>query len=376
VNFINHDVVSECIGTDAAFGLSLGDIVADDPMLFLEVSQGIAQTGIPWYNTFGNHDNDRKATTNEKRDSTFRRFFGPSTYAFEYGQVAFVVINNVFFGETGRYKAHITNDQLAFMRNYLKHVPLEKLVVVAMHIPVVACDNREELFSILSSRPHLFSVSGHTHDQRNLWLGEEQGWSGPHVHHHLVCPAVSGSWWCGMIDERGIPHATMNDGSPNGYSIISFEGNHYSVRFKAAGRPENYQMNIYLPDEMETSAADTTSVLVNVFAGSERSVVEMKAGRDGGWIPMTVVKTVDPACLQMHQLTPFLQETVLGKRLDTVFGWAMDYPSVTNHIWEASLPAGLPPGTHQVTVRTTDMYGQTWTGHRIFRINDGQHGNR
>lgn len=368
VNFINHDVVAECMGTDASFGISLGDIVADDPMLFQEVSQGIAQIGIPWYNTFGNHDNDRETTTNEKRDSTFRRFFGPSAYAFEYGQVAFIVINNVFFGETGKYKAHITGDQLAFIRNYLKHVPEEKLVVLAMHIPVVACDNREELYGILAPRVHLFSISGHTHDQRNLWLGEEHGWTGPHSHHHLVCPAVSGSWWCGMTDERGIPHATMNDGSPNGYSIITFEGNNYSVRFKAAGRPDDYQMNIYLPDEMETSAADTTSVLVNVFAGSERSVVEMKAGRDGGWISMTPVKTVDPACLQMHQLTPYLRETVLEKQLDTIFGWAMDYPSETNHIWKAALPAGLPPGTHTVSVRTTDMYGQSWTGHRVIRV--------
>lgn len=127
-------------------------------------------------------------------------------------------------------------------------------------------------------------------------------------------------------------------------------------------------MNIYLPDEMETSAADTTSVLVNVFAGSERSVVEMKAGRDGGWISMTSVKTIDPACLQMHQFTPYLRETVLEKRLDTIFGWAMDYPSETNHMWKAALPAGLPPGTHTVSVRTTDMYGQSWTGHRIIRI--------
>jgi hypothetical protein len=368
VNFINHDIVAECIGTDAVFGLSLGDIVADDPMLFREISQGIAQIGIPWYNTFGNHDSDRSALDNEQRDQTFRRFFGPSAYAFEYGQVAFIVLNNVYFSETGKYRAHITSDQVMFVKNYLEIVPPDKLVVLAMHIPIVACDNKEELYGLLESRPHLFSISGHVHEQINLFLGKEHGWKGANPHHHLVCPAVSGSWWCGLTDERGIPHATMNDGSPNGYSVITFDGNSYSVRFRAAGRPENYQMNIYLPDEVETPAADTTAVLVNVFAGSDRSVVEMKAGPDGNWTTMAPVKTVDPACLQMHQLTPYLRETVLGKRLDEVLGWAMDFPSVSHHIWEARLPQGLTPGTHTVSVRTTDMYGQTWMSHRLFRI--------
>jgi hypothetical protein len=50
VNYILHDAVEELIGSDAAFGVTLGDIVADDPNLFAEVSQGIGQIGIPWYN--------------------------------------------------------------------------------------------------------------------------------------------------------------------------------------------------------------------------------------------------------------------------------------------------------------------------------------
>ena len=31
-------------------------------------------------------------------------------------------------------------------------------------------------------------------------------------------------------------------------------------------------------------------------------------------------------------------------------------------------PADLTPGTHTVTVRTTDMYNQTWYAHRVFRV--------
>lgn len=370
VNFILHDVVEECLGTDALFGVSLGDIVADDPGLFAEVSQGIGKIGIPWYNIFGNHDHDRDEKRNENKDKTFRRFFGPSTCAFEYGQVVFIGLNNVYFNEAGKYQAHLSDDQLLFIENYLSFVPENKLVVLMMHIPLVRIDTREKLYEILQNRKYTFSISGHVHEQINLFVDEETGWKGGEPHHHLINATVCGSWWCGLNDETGIPHATMNDGAPNGYSIITFDGNNYSVRFKAARRPVDYQMNIYLPGELTQTELDTTKVLVNIFAGSSRSKVEMCIGKNGEWIPMQQVDTIDPECLRMHQLSSFLDAEFNGQALDDVFGFKMDYPSVSTHIWQGKFPKELLPGTHLVTVRTTDMFNQTWTGHRIFRVRE------
>jgi hypothetical protein len=369
VNYIFHDVVEELIGTDAAFGVSLGDIVADDPELMDDVAAGIAQIGIPWYNVMGNHDSDRDAKTNDERDETFEKFFGPSTYAFEYGEVVFIGLNNIYFQPDGKYKPHFTDNQLAFITNYLKHIPENKLVVLMMHAPIVICDNREEMYRLLENRTHTFSVSGHVHEQINLFVDEKMGWKGKEPHHHLINATVCGSWWCGIQDETGIPHATMNDGAPNGYSVISFDGNKYKVQFKAARRPENYQMNIYLPDELTKTVADTTHVLVNVFAGSEKSVVEMQID-NGNWITMENFKTIDPEVLRMHQLSSFLNEKVNGQQLDEVLGFAMDYPSISHHIWKAKLPNGINSGTHKISVRTTDIYKHTYTAHRIFRLID------
>ena len=368
VNFILRDVVEECIGTDAALGVSLGDIVADDPGLFTEINQGIGKIGIPWYNIFGNHDNDRDAITNSERDATFRRFFGPSTYAFEYGQVAFIGLNNIYFSEEGRYRTHFSEKQLRFVENYLDYVPDHMLVVLMMHAPLVRSENRERLYEILKDRMHTFSISGHVHRQINLFIDEEMGWKGPEPHHHLINATVSGSWWCGLKDELGIPHATMNDGAPNGYSVVTFDENTYSVRFKAARRPAGYQMNIYLPDEMKVHEADTTTVLVNIFAGSGRSKVEMLVDDHGKWIPMDHVETIDPECLRMHRLNPVLDLKFDDQPLDRILGWKMDYPSVSTHMWQANLPGGLKPGTHMLTIRTTDMYNQEWISHRIFRV--------
>jgi len=117
-------------------------------------------------------------------------------------------------------------------------------------------------------------------------------------------------------------------------------------------------------------ALSETAVLVNVFAGSARSVVEMRVGAGGAWLPMTQTEVIDPECLRMHEQSPFLDMDAGGKKLDTVFGWKMDYPSESRHMWTANLPAELSAGTHTLTVRTTDMFGKTHTAHRIFRVRE------
>jgi hypothetical protein len=96
----------------------------------------------------------------------------------------------------------------------------------------------------------------------------------------------------------------------------------------------------------------------------------MRVGKNDEWIPMQKVATIDPECLRMHRLSPFLDTEIDGQTLEYVFGYKMDYPSISTHMWLGKLPEKLQPGTHLVTVRTTDMFQQTWTGHRIFRISE------
>jgi hypothetical protein len=369
VNFITKDVVQECIGTDAIFGMSLGDIVADDPALFKEISQSIAQIGIPWYNIFGNHDHNRDAEEDKYKDETFERFFGPSTFAFEYGQAVFIGFKNIFYQPNGKSKSHFTEEQIAFVRNYLKFVPKNKLVALMMHAPILRTGNRDKMYKLLKDYPHTLSISGHTHQMAHVFVDEKMGWPGEKAHHHFINATVSGSWWCGMYDELGIPHATMNDGGPNGYSIITFDDNKYSIRFKAARKPEDYQMNIYLPDEVTQAQSDTTQILVNVFAGSERSKVEMKFGKNGEWTELEHTIARDPACVKMYKLGPYLDLDLDGQKLDEVLGWKMDFPSKSRHMWQGTLPPNPPKGTHTISVKTTDMFGQQWTDYRIIRIN-------
>ena len=359
VNFVTHDVVEELIGTDAKFGISLGDIVADDVELFDEVSASIAQIGIPWYNAIGNHDNNRGSTDDVFSDETFEREFGPGTYAFEYGSAVFIILDDVFFEPTGKYRGRFTARQLVFVENYLETVPKDKLVTMYMHIPIVGVENKADMYRLLKEFPHTLSVSAHTHEMMQFFETAHNGWLGEQPHHHFVNATVCGSWWCGTFDELGIPHATMNDGAPNGYSFVDIDGNRYTIRFKAARRPADYQMNIYAPDDVDAVDSATTAVLVNVFAGSDRSKVRMRLG-DGEWIPLRQTETIDPQCLRMNEQNTFLNEEV--------FGWKMDYPSKTRHMWKAMMPTDPPVGTHTLTVETTDMFGQSYSDRRILRV--------
>ena len=286
IEWLAHDVIEEVIGTDAVFGISLGDLVGDDLDLFRPLNEVMATVGIPWYNVHGNHDMNFLATDDRYADETFERVYGPACYSFDWGPVHFINIDNVYFHRdeknNPRYLSEVGEQQLTYLRNDLAFVPKDQLVVISFHIPLTEMRDVKELMNLLGDRPNTLSLSAHTHFQRDDFVGPEHGWQGDHPHHHHNHATTSGSWWRGALDEIGIPHTTMRDGAPNGYGIFTFSGNQYTIRFKAARRPADYQMNIWVPWEVASTETGETEVIANVFGGTKRSTVEMRLGEIGG----------------------------------------------------------------------------------------------
>jgi hypothetical protein len=367
-----RDVIEEVIGSEAAFGIALGDLVGDDLSLFEPLNRAVGQVGIPWYNVPGNHDMNYRAKGDVHADETFERVYGPGSYAFEYASVHFVVLDDVVYrgalaegGSPQNYVGGLSPDQIAFLRNYLEGVPRDHLVVVAMHIPLAGpsptleVPERRELFDALASHPHNLSISSHTHLQRHRFFGPEDGYPGSKPHHHLNQGTTSGSWWLGTPDEVGIPHAMMRDGTPNGYSILHFDGNDYTVRYKVARRPADYQMNVFAPGAVSSSEAGEKEVLVNVFSGSERTTVMMRLGREGEWIPLARVERPDPYFLELKR-----------RELESEPRPARPLPpaDASRHLWAGRLPTDPPRGTFALEVRATDMFGETFTARRIIRV--------
>lgn len=364
INFNAHDVVEELIGTDAVFGVTLGDVIYDNLSLYDSHNGVVSKIGIPWYNVHGNHDQNYDAKSDEHADETFERVFGPSYYSFDYGSVHFIVLDDIDWyyntkEEKYKYRGGIGTEQLNFVRNDLKLVPDSRLVVLMMHIPIYDINMKENLFHAMESHSNVISISGHTHYQQHCFLSGKDGWHGKQPHHHIVNVTVCGSWWAGALDERGIPHTTMRDGAPNGYSIMTFNGIDYEWEFKASGSPADYQMNIYAPDEIYCSGSSDTEVYANIFGGSEASSVLMRIGEDGKWIKMQRTEEPDPYYVM-------LKESEESKNPPT--GRKLPNAIKSDHLWKAKLPKIKTPGIYLINVKTTDMFGHEYEDNRIIKI--------
>ena len=364
LDYIARDVVEELVGTKAKFGVTLGDILFDDLSLFERNNSIISQIGIPWYNVIGNHDLNFDGPDDRTSDETFHHHFGPNYFAYEYGPVVFIALDNVKWNGakpkgTGRYTSWLGQDQLKFLKGLLPRIPKEKLILFMMHIPLYQTQDREELFRMIEDRPYTMSISGHTHWHGHRFLGENEGWKGEKPHHHVINVTVSGSWWSGEPDEVGIPHAMMSDGGPNGYTIFNFDREKAIIDYKAARRPANYQMNVFAPSEITSDSSSPNFVYVNVFNGSDRSTVQMRIGRTGKWVSLKKVLEQDPYLVALKKQEKERPE-ILGRNLPD--------PKLSDHLWKAHLPNDLPPGEHRISVQTEDMWGRIFHASRSIRV--------
>ncbi len=289
----------------------------------------------------------------------------------------------------GAYEGRIGERQLTFIANVLKETPADKLVVTAMHIPLrnyLDPNDRStntadcgDFLKLLAGRPNTLSVSGHTHTTEHHYFGAEDGFAGPSPHHHHVLTAVSGSWWSGPYDHRGIAVADSRDGSPNGFHILSIDGPHYTTRFQSASEPNDRQMRIVLDsifhdDRKEVynqyrmgellgsplpqTRVPATDVIVNVFDGGPRTSVEYRIGDRA---PVAMQRVVRP--------DPFVHE-VFARNETTKKPWVKAEPC--SHIFAARLPADLAAGTHCVSVRVLDEYGREHRDHLIVEVTAGE----
>lgn len=397
VDFFRDDVASELVGIDAAFGMTVGDIMYDELALYPRYNRIVGQIGIPWYNVPGNHDLNYLSPDDRYSLETFKRNFGPGYYSFDYGKAHFVGIDDVhYLGSNvgidephergaGRYRGRIDDVQLEWLAHDLQHVAPEKLVVLGMHIPLRSSDfsehpernvaNREALFRLIEKREHVVVVAGHMHVTEHHYFGPDDGYRGAKPLHQHSLSAACGSWWAGPIDERGIPTSWQRDGTPNGYYLMDVDGTSYKLRFKAAGEAAERQLQIMLDSwyyqysasprrdyrmgQMSRGAialdqVHSTDVVVNLFDGGPKSTVEFRIGERPA-VRMKRISRTDPFIVELYQ-----------RHRDEMKKWIRITPST--HVWVADLPRDLEPGAHTIEVRAVDEYGQEHSGRQVIEV--------
>ncbi len=369
IDYISHDVIEDLVGVKAAFGVTLGDILFDDLSLFDSLNQSIGKIGVPWYNVIGNHDINYAAEEDELSDETYERVYGPAYYSFDYGPVHFLMIDDIHWlreGEKKLYRSGLSEDQLIFIENDLKHVSQDRLVVAMMHIPLVKSSpwiepRRERLLRLMESREHCISLAGHTHHHEHVMMKLSDGWKGPQPHHHMINVTVCGAWWSGKPDEHGIPHSMCADGTPNGYTIMHFDGTKYLLDYRAARRGADEQIRITAPEVV--TSADSAALLfrANVFNAFPDAFVEWRIGA-GTWRPMTKTENETDPVFQIlfDEEQPLLPDNLPWRKLAK--------PMVCPHLWKASLTDALKPGAFVIQVQATNPNGQVLKGERLIRV--------
>ena len=177
-----------------------------------------------------------------------------------------------------------------------------------MHMPInTFLDNepyqnlqdRDAFFALFEGRRYTVSFAGHTHTTEHHYYDAADGWRGAAPHHHHILTALSGSWWSGPYDHRGVASADSRDGTPNGFHILSVDGLNYTTRFIPAKEPNGRQMRLSIDSRFHGISKDAdrdftqvrllgspvprdalhaSTLIANVFDGGEKTKVKMVIG--------------------------------------------------------------------------------------------------
>ena len=329
--------VLRSLGDREAFGIACGDIMFDHLDLFPEYERSVGRMGLPFFQVVGNHDLDVDAGVDEASTRTFSLRFGPRYYSFDRGAVHYVVLDDVFWHGQG-YLGYLERDQLSWLAADLARVEAGRVVVVALHIPVLGSQhvrqgrarpdigmsvtNRELLYRLLE--PYVAHVLvGHMHENEHLF---EHG-----VHEH-VSGAVCGAWWSEPI---------CADGTPSGYSLYEIRGEQVSWRYRSTGKPWSEQMRVY-GRGADPAAAD--DIVVNVWDwDSGWKLAWFEDGERKGEPARRVA--LDPLSVELHS----------GPELPPRRKWVEPY--ATGHLFYVR----ASPGARRVTIEATDRFGRVYT---------------
>lgn len=374
--YVREELLAHTRNTSARFAINHGDVMGDDLSLLSDYRNILSETGIVWHHCPGNHDLNLDSPGPSFAFESWKRVIGPTHYAFQHSGATFILLNNVDYRGQGTPAAHgrayrgaIGERQLAFVRNLLKNIPDDQLVVVSMHIPLVSFESpdnpsdttadRRELLALLAERSNTLSFAGHSHTTEHHYLGADDGFAHPAPHHHHVLTAFCGSWWSGPHDERGIPVADSRDGSPRGFHVLSITGNAYTTRFVPVARESDRNLRVLLrkPENsiaMATEESDCPHLLVDVFDGGPRTRVTCEVEGPSGF------------CFELSRTRardPYIVESFASHR-ERLKPWVE--ASVSSHIWTAPIPPALHSGSHHCSIRVVTEYGDEH--HRAYTL--------
>ena len=346
--------------TVPTINLFLGDLVNNNLKLYDDLRVLMEQLPQQTWTVLGNHDRDVD-TVRWRQATSYNEVFGADMYAFNEGRVHFIVLNNVYGDGARGYKGYLSDRQLNFVRQDLKYVPKDVLIVLSMHIPLAHTRNCDALLDLLEGRGDVLAVTGHMHQVGRFFRKHKDV-----CLHELSAGASCGFWWVGEKDAAGIPAAQQQCGTPRNYFVLDFDDTRYSLRCKAIEQDVRRQMTIHVTgiDTLDARLRDMKDVpdallMMTVYGGCDSTTVRCRL--DGGeWLECRKTKMMDPNVARTREMNLLGAYPTLNNRMNPL------RHRESHQIWTLPLPEDYRRGAHTVEVEASDRWGFRATGRRSF----------
>ena len=247
--------------TREVVGMTLGDLVFDNMKLYPEYKASVENTGATFFQCIGNHDFDKRYQdlhnmaegTPVYGEMMYHKFFGPTDYSFNIGQIHYVVLDDIECmndgtGEDTEYNVRLTSEQIAWLKQDLAHVDKSSTLVLATHSQIHSktggqvLKNYDDLMIAIDDFKDVHIFTGHTHLVYN-W--EVDGFYDNILEHNAgaICATW---WWSGK--HSGIH--VCQDGAPGGYTIVDVNGSGLKWQYKGIGKDTDFQFRTYDGNEV------------------------------------------------------------------------------------------------------------------------------
>ncbi len=266
------------------YGITLGDMTWDLYWVSRKfnlthyVSTINTIKGMQIFHCVGNHDHEMEAAGDFDTVLKYKQYIAPTYYSFNIGKVHYIVIDDIDCTNDGSgsrtYVERVVNEQVEWLKKDLQHVSKDTPVVIAMHAPFEGIKNKAEVLGIVSSYSDVHFVTGHTHKVTNY------NKSGYREH---VSGAVCADWWWSGKHNPTLLMST--DGAPGGYAVWTVTGKDFKWRYKATGRPDDYQFRSYDLNNVEFTDANLSK---DIEADSRKAYISAYPKNSGNEVLINV----------------------------------------------------------------------------------------
>lgn len=316
------------------YGIAVGDLVWDRMDLFGQYSNAVNKLTFPMFAVIGNHDHNQNIINDDYTASAdYEKHFGPTYYSYNIGDCHFVVLDDVYYTDRDNYQGYITEEQLTWLEEDLKHVSKDKMIILGTHIPTkrratsTAVTNNQALYDLLAGYK-VRIISGHTHYNFTTTISAD-------IEENTL-GAACGAFWSTDI---------CADGSPNGYAVYEIKGNQIdNWYYKGTDQDVDYQLKLYPPTSAESSTIPNLkySVLANVWSWNTGWSVKVFED-DQAKGDMTRYRDYDPLAYEL----------LLGPEKPARHPSAAE-PSLTDHLFYYTPKTST---WQTIRVEITDLYG-------------------